>query len=374
MSNIKKITAGILSSTMMFSLASCSTNLGGADISYVAEIDGIKVPAGVYIFTQMNAYFDAIYYIDDTKDSETTETEAETTTTAVTEFKDKIIEGKSVSDWINDKTFDDVKEIIAVEKKFDELGLEVTDLKKQEINYSIDNMWTTDGDALEGYGISKESMIYYTLNGFKRTEIFYHYYGKDGEMAVPEEDIRTYLTENHAKIDYIDMILKDGEGNMLKSDGKAEVEKMANDYIDRINGGEDFNAVLTEYNDYYDELTGVTEEEEEVTEVEVSYLDENVTDINPSSMTPNDKVVAAIFDGTIPDGEIGLVMDDENYYVVKNIGIFEDEEFYDSNYEATLYNLKGDEYNETVTSWTESQEITKNEAALKAYDYTAFEE
>lgn len=50
------------------------------------------------------------------------------------------------------------------------------------------------------------------------------------------------------------MELKDGEGNLLKSDGKAERMAMAQEYVERYKNGEDFDSLNAEYVTYYQRL------------------------------------------------------------------------------------------------------------------------
>ncbi len=378
MFKIKKVFSVALAASMALSLASCSTNLGGADISYIAEIDGYKVPAGVYIYSQMSAYYEAMYYVDPIVNaSPSVSEESGEVVSATTAFKDKMIDGIPVSDWINDTATTDVMEMVAIDNKFDELGLVVPEIKYEELDYTISNMWSADGEMMEDLGISQTSVEYVTLNSYKRGEIFKFLYGEGGEKEVSEDEIKGYLTDNFARINYIDMILKDAEGNLLKSDGKTEVEEMANGYIERINSGEDFNAVLNEYNDYFEELTATPEEGDGLdldAPEDVEIEDDNTVLVGKDYSYPSKRVIEKIFDGTISEGKTGLVKDDESYYVVTNLGVFSDEEYYENEKEPALNALKGEEYDAEVTSWTESQNVVKNESAYKVYKYTKFEQ
>ncbi|MBP5580824.1 MAG: hypothetical protein J6X85_03375 [Ruminococcus sp.] len=62
------------------------------------------------------------------------------------------------------------------------------------------------------------------------------------------------MLENYVLVNFIDMELKDGEGNLLKSDGKAERMAMAEDYVTRFKNGEDFDALNNEYRTFYTKL------------------------------------------------------------------------------------------------------------------------
>ena len=89
MSIFKKASALLLSSAIALSLAGCSSNIAGPDIRYGAEIDGVKVPAGIFISKQFDAYYDALNYTD--PNEEAAETSAETTAEETAEFYNEIL-------------------------------------------------------------------------------------------------------------------------------------------------------------------------------------------------------------------------------------------------------------------------------------------
>ena len=46
--------------------------------------------------------------------------------------------------------------------------------------------------------------------------------------------MKKFYAENYLRVKYIQMPLKDGEGNLLKSEGKAEIKAMADDFMARL--------------------------------------------------------------------------------------------------------------------------------------------
>ena len=242
MANFKKISAVALCSAMALSLGACGNNIAGPDTTYAAVIDGYKVPAGVFIAMQMSSYYDAAYYTEPADESEGTTASAETAETTASEteattttaFTDKVIEDKPVREWINDEATKSMQEFVAVENKFDELGLSFEDNEKEKTKIYLDSIWEYYGENYENAGISEDSQLLIMLNSTKKNMIFDHYYAQGGQDEISEADIRAYLDENNKRINYIKMELKDGEGNLLKSEGKDEIKAMAEDYIERI--------------------------------------------------------------------------------------------------------------------------------------------
>lgn len=386
MANFKKMSAVALCSAMALSLGACGNNIAGPDTTYAAVIDGYKVPAGVFIAMQMNSYYDAAYYTEPTDESEetTASTEAaetaasETEATTTTAFTDKVIEDKPVRDWINDEATKSMQEFVAVENKFDELGLSFEDNEKEKTKVYLDSIWEYYGPNYENAGISENSQLLIMLNSTKKNKIFDYYYAEGGQDEISEADIRAYLDENNKRINYIKMELKDGEGNLLKSEGKDEIKKMAEDYIKRIKGGEDFAAVSKEYSDYYDKLTadaaestddGADDESADTEETESSYTD-NETVISKDGTSPSEAVVTKAFESKV--GDVFLVEEDEVYYVVTVLDLYADENYYSDNESVVRHELKDDEFDKTVDSWTETQNIELNEAAYKRYKIEKF--
>lgn len=386
MANFKKMSAVALCSAMALSLGACGNNIAGPDTTYAAVIDGYKVPAGVFIAMQMNSYYDAAYYTEPTDESEetTASTEAaettasETEATTTTAFTDKVIEDKPVREWINDEATKSMQEFVAIENKFDELGLAFEDNEKEKTKVYLDSIWEYYGSNYEDAGISEDSQLLIMLNSTKKNMIFDHYYAEGGQDEISEADIKAYLEENNKRINYIKMELKDGEGNLLKSDGKAEIKTMAEGYIDRIKGGEDFAAVSKEYSDYYDKLVAdaaestddeASDDSADTEENESSYTD-NETVVSKDGSSPSEAVVTKAFESKV--GDVFLVEEDEVYYVVTVLDLYADENYYTDNESTVRHQLKDDEFDQTVDSWTEAQNVEINEAAYKRYKIEKF--
>lgn len=387
MTKFKKTTALAAAAAMAASLCSCS--IAGPDTTYGAVIDGYKVPAGVFIAMQMNAYYDAVYYTapeETAAESETAATAAETTSasssettvTTTTPFTDKIIEEKAVRDWINDEATKEMQEFVAIENKFSELGLSFEDNEEEKAKVYLDSIWEYYGANYEDAGISEASQLKIMINSTKKNMIFDHYYGIGGENEVSESEVRAYLDENNKRINYIEMELRDGEGNLLKSDGKEEIKKMAEGYIDRLKNGEDFEKVSREYSDYYDKLkadaaaakTDSAETNDTAPAETASSYADNETVISKDGASPSQAVVTKAFEAKT--GDVFLVEEDEVYYIVSVLDLYKDADFYTENENYVRHSLKDDEFDAKLSEWTASQTVEKNEAAYKRYKIEKF--
>lgn len=234
MSKNRKIKTFAVTAALAFAMTGC-----GEDTVYIGSSEGKDIPAGLYINYLMSAFSEA----------QSKMTETDTDVFAIT------IDNMNARDWMVSEAKKDIKKYLAVEKKFDEYGLELTDDEKDAAKINVDSLWEYYGPALEEYGIAESSYIKYNENMLKSDKLFEAVYGEGGTDAVPDEDIKSYMTENYCLVNYIEMHLVDGEGNLLKSDGKAERMEMAKDYVERAKNGEDFDKLNSEYLAYMDELT-----------------------------------------------------------------------------------------------------------------------
>jgi len=358
MSLLKKISAASAAAVMALSLTSC-----GKDTTWGANIDGMQLRAGILIYFQSNAVSEASGHM----------TEGDTDVLAIT------IEDKPARDWINDKTVKDMREYAAVEKKFDELGLSLEDSELKALSNNIDQWWDDYvGTYYEEIGVSKQSYYDAVLNSQKRIELFDYYYSEGGELAVSDDEIKNYLLENNARIKFIKMPLKDGEGNLLKSEGKAEIKKMAEDYIERAKGGESFEAIEDEYNEYYASLAAAaseetadseadngSSEEEPETETEETERVSYGTIISKDSTIPSEKSAEEAWKLNV--GDYALVEEDEVYYVIYRMDLFADETYLEGQKNSVVHALKDEEFDGTVSGWTDAQSVELNDAAFDRY-------
>ena len=269
--NAKRLLAGAAAAACAVSLSSC-----GANTKWAARSGDTELSAGIYIYNLLNEYYAAMDHMTDTD----------------TDVLNITIDDKPSREWILEKTKEDLKKYIAVENKFTELGMELSEDDKNTVDYIINQMWPVYGTMMEGYGIGEQSYRSCYTNSMKNDEIFLKYYDKDGITPVSDDEIKQYMTDNYARVNYIALNLKDADGNLLKSDGKADVMKMAEEYLQRAEDGEDFDALVDEYDAYWKDYTGqnkvdVGEEDPEIQGQIIGYedADGNTITLPESEMT-----------------------------------------------------------------------------------------
>ncbi|MBE6842989.1 MAG: hypothetical protein E7510_09210 [Ruminococcus sp.] len=290
----KKLIAAVTAVTMMFAATSC-----GESTSWIVEYGDQKVNAGVYIFYQTQAYNEAI-----TKLTE----EDENLDVADTKLlKTKTIENMNFTDWVNDQATQNVRIHLAVEKKFKELGLEIDEAKKKEINDQVDMMWSYYSEVYEQNGIGKESFKEIMEFDYMQTEVFNKCYDKGGEFEYSDNDIKAYLEGNYSRVKMIQLHLTDGASEELDDEGKKKIKEMADDYLKRAKAGEDFDALIEEYSEYRKKLeeeataeegTETTEEPAETTEATEGSTETEVTGESSTEEPAETTTVADNNEGT----------------------------------------------------------------------------
>ncbi len=284
--NIKKITAVAAAAAVMSSMTAC-----GENTTWCATIDGSDIPAGIFIYYLQSAYYSAQSKLNEENSaSSDAVASADGTTTTAAVFSSQI-DGKDAKTWIYDEATKSMQEYAAIEAKFTELGLTITADEKDAAKVYCDQTWDYAGEYYTKMGISEKSFTSLYLNSQKRDKVFKTIYSEGGEYAVSDDEIKTYLDENYAMINYIAMELKDGSGNLLKSDGKAEIMSMAESYVERYKNGEDFDALNAEYTAYYDNLKAEAEAAA-AEEAANAAADEAETETSTAEVTPSDAEAA----------------------------------------------------------------------------------
>lgn len=259
--NIKKIAALGCAAAMLGSLTAC-----GEKTTWGAVIDGVQIPAGVFIYYLESAHYEAQQKLSEQQAAETSAdlspegAAAQSSETVTLPLFSSQIDGVDAKQWIYDEATKSMQEYAAVETKFNEYGLTLTDEDKETAQVYLDQMWEYAGEYYTSMGISENSYKSIFLNSSKKQKLFETIYSEGGEKAVSDDELKAYLDENYALINYIEVELRDGEGNLLKSEGKAERMDMLNSYIERYKNGEDFDELNAEYVTYYDNLKKAAEE------------------------------------------------------------------------------------------------------------------
>lgn len=343
-----KIIAVFSASVMALSLTAC-----GEDTAYIGNIGGTEVPAGIYLYHMTSAYSSATMQ----------KTEEQKTVWEVT------IDGKTAEEYIAEEGLLRTKKHIAIEKKFDELGLTLTEKEKADIKSSAEGYYKQSGEALSSSGIGLDSFTEIVANDTKYTKLFAAYYDEEtGIDPVKSSEIKSYLKENYARIKIIEVSLKDLDGNLLKGAEKEKAINLAKDYAKRATKDnfdeliyENYNALMKQYAEKNNtEYVQVEYKPDEIEEYAMEQIIEKGNSNLPDSLTEEIFAHKA-------DGNAFLVEGADAYYVVARYNILDREGIEESYKGAILSALKAEEFKELETKWAEELSIEWNEKAKERY-------
>ncbi len=292
MSKLKKIGALSVASIMAVSMAGCS------DMSKIMTVDDYDVNAGIYINYMLSEYMEQTY------------SEASSGTATTYNYLDKEIEnedGKKVKlgDYLPDYAYEHTLELVAANKQFEKLGLELSSEDAEEVNNAVKNyMENMTEEYLSEQGISKDSVTKYFTAEKQKDLLFHHYYGEDGEKAVKNDDISNYLKDNYIRYKVISIprtteattavststseeaTTTQSPEEQTKASKKAdrEAKSLANKYLKLAKENDNFDEVISQYNSETQEpTTEATTAATEATTVVESSNAETTTIVKSSS-------------------------------------------------------------------------------------------
>ncbi len=380
---VRKIAAGLVCAAIACSLSSCK------DTTWSYKIEDTTITSGMYIAYQINAYLEASGEVEDTNK----------------DVLDQQIDGKDAEVWINEKVLEYCKNYVAVEKKFNELGLTLSESDKNKLEVQLENTWYYYGYIYQPNGAGEQSIKKILWNSYKSSMIFKKYYDTDGLEAVSEADLKKELGDNYALVKFIQMPMKDAEGNKLKSEDKEKLKKTAEEYVKRLNDGEEIDDLIAEYEEILEEqekeanstsssntsstssATSSAASSQETSSAETSSAaassestsstasgseDKEEEETDPNEVIiykKNESLAQKFIDGIFgaEEGTPTIVEDDENYYVTIRYDILADEDRLEEYHDTLLSNLKGEEFEAMVASWYKDYAVEVNKDSENRY-------
>ena len=345
---LRKLAAFSAACVMTLSLTAC-----GENTATIGKIGGEDIPAGIYLYHATSVY----------RQTALQKTEEQATVWDIT------VDGKTAEQHIEDEALMRVKKLVAIEKKFDELGLSFTDKEKEYLKATAENAYKQSEEAFSESGIGLDSFTRLVENDAKYSAIFDAYYDAEtGIEPVKTSEINKYMKDNVARANVIEVSLKDVEGNLLKGADKEKAINRAKSYLKKAES-EDFGALI------YEEYNFLLKEEAEwlgSEYIEAKYNPEEFSEyhfeqiIEKGSNTVPLAVEEEIF-AHPADGKPFMVEGSESYYVVKRYNILEREDIIETYKPAVIKILKSEEFKELETKWAEELDIEWNEKAKERY-------
>lgn len=222
---MKRWIAFALCAVLAFSLTACKFSTPAT----VMTVDGVEIPAGVYLTYQYQAYSSAQSRREDSK---------------VAVLKTSI-DGVKASDWIHTETVEDIKQYLWVERAFDAAGLSFTQEELDTAEQWIDIIWSYSGARMEENGIGRQSYRQVYLNDEKYTKLLEAYReGPDGQVT--ESDAKQYMQDTYSRIRRLILPATDADSAALTPEKQAELDALAGQLVERLNAGEKLDEIAEE--------------------------------------------------------------------------------------------------------------------------------
>lgn len=377
--SFKKLAAAISAAAIALALSGCG------DKGSLMTVDGMAIRNGVYINYLLNSTSKAQAKVNEessANSSDSTESESEA------DFWSSSVEGKDVSEWIKENAMKSVRGHIGVQRLCEQFNISLTDEEVSEINSQCDDAWESSdlyakyiygfdtlGEMYEARGISLDSYKEILRVSMLRNKLFLHYYDKDGEQAVSDDEYNEYVNDNYAAIRIMALPYTDYSGNDLEDDAEIqEVKDKAREYADQLNNGEKYELVrynyelakaqdaarkkaMAEYTE--DKAEGLSPEEYiEKAAKEATYTVPDSADIYneafaKASSTYKTEVTDFIM-SLARDGKAHVFEseDAKTSYVIVRMEMSALENWDESNRETVLQQMRGDAFNELLEQKT----------------------
>lgn len=380
MNLIKRILAAALVLTLALSLAGCG------DTTWICKVDDQTVASGLYIYYQTEGYGDALYQLYQ-EDSQTYMMPyvyyynfgyVDSTILGST-----MSDGTTVEDYINQYALDMCKQKVVIDKLFDELGLTVAPEQQDIMDNSIRTTWNDSKEQWESIGVSEASFKAAMMQNYKESEVFKEYYEVGGLNGTTEDEIKSFYSDNYARIKYMTFNFSDSIDDAIDEGRKNEQLDLANQYLEMANDGTDFDELIDQYNAYLDTIakaeaeangeeteetdaedTEETEDTEDTEETENEYPNETV--ISKDSTYPSEKFINYVFT-TCPVGSCTVIQDDTNFYLVQRLDVTERTDLYDDNRDVIINDLFDDDFTDLINKRLSGYTVETNEKSAKRY-------
>lgn len=344
MNFIKKIVAAALSLSMLLSLTACS------DTTWAVDYSGKQLSAGMYILYEMSAYSAASQAVED-KEADM--------------FKQQI-DGVDVTEWIRNETLKSCDQYMAIENKFEELGLSLSEQDIAIVNNIVANQWPSFQTTYEKNGVSMDNYRAVMENSRKSLAIFSAYYDEGGIEAVDIESIRTDFFDNYIKIASASATLAmsfDEDDTETAADNQRVLD-MFEQYKKDYNAGK---ITLGEaQDDYNHDLFDTVHDDEDIGDIIAT--DESLTECmraDEENTGFSAEWIEKIKNEFVPDGDADLVSDEAAVFLIKRFSLTEED--YEEHKETVLAEMKGDEFTAMVEQWAEALEKNVNQASVNRY-------
>ena len=191
----KKLIALVCALALAVGLVGCSLSTPDS-VGTIGEVD---IPSGLYLLAQFDAYQTAADLASDDQDA----TKVSSFLKATITVDDATGETAVVSDYVAQKTLENLESYAAIETRFDELGGVLTPDEETQADSYASQLMEQNGDLYKANGIGLDTLKRFERILIKSNDLLEKCYGTDGEAPVSDAELTSHLEDEMVYIRYV---------------------------------------------------------------------------------------------------------------------------------------------------------------------------
>ena len=191
----KKLIALVCALALAVGLVGCSLSTPDS----VGTIGNVDISSGLYLLAQFDAYQTAADLASDDQDA----TKVSSFLKATIAVDDATGETAVVSDYVAQKTLENLESYAAIETRFDELGGVLTLDEETQADSYASQLMEQNGDLYKANGIGLDTLKRFERILIKSNDLLEMCYGTDGETPVSDAELTSHLEDEMVYIRYV---------------------------------------------------------------------------------------------------------------------------------------------------------------------------
>lgn len=224
----KKLIALVCALALAVGLVGCSLSTPDS-VGTIGEVD---ISSGLYLLAQFDAYQTAADLASDDQDA----TKVSSFLKATITVDDATGETAVVSDYVAQKTLENLESYAAIETRFDELGGVLTLDEETQADSYASQLMEQYGDTYKANGIGLNTVQRFERILIKSSDLLELVYGVDGETPVSDADLTSHLENNMYELAYYTIPLYNTSTYASADDDQTgEMLDLVQDAVDQTN-------------------------------------------------------------------------------------------------------------------------------------------
>ena len=224
----KKLIALVCALALAVGLVGCSLSTPDS----VGTIGNVDISSGLYLLAQFDAYQTAADLASDDQDA----TKVSSFLKATITVDDATGETAVVSDYVAQKTLENLESYAAIETRFEELGGQLTAEEEAQADSYASQLMEQYGDTYKANGIGLNTVQRFERILIKSTDLLELVYGVDGETPVSDADLTSHLENNMYELAYYTIPLYNTSTYAsADEDQTSEMLDLVQDAVDQTN-------------------------------------------------------------------------------------------------------------------------------------------